>query len=115
MQLVYENIVAPCNFSLCLTMVLCRYDVNVTPDKRKVFLHHEAEVLQTLQEVRQHSAPQTRTELSLAGFTQHDASIKVGFSQCTDRQTVTISHCVDFAVWCTRTEMPLLHEASQRH
>ena len=28
-----------------------RYDVNVTPDKRKVFLHHEAEVLQTLQEV----------------------------------------------------------------
>lgn len=30
---------------------LCSYDVNVTPDKRKVFLHHEAEVLQTLQQV----------------------------------------------------------------
>lgn len=25
--------------------------MNVTPDKRKVFLHHEAEVLQTLQQV----------------------------------------------------------------
>lgn len=30
---------------------ICSYDVNVTPDKRKVFLHHEAEVLQTLQQV----------------------------------------------------------------
>lgn len=30
---------------------MCSYDVNVTPDKRKVFLHHEAEVLQALQEV----------------------------------------------------------------
>ena len=30
---------------------VCSYDVNVTPDKRKVFLHHEAEVLQALQEV----------------------------------------------------------------
>ena len=29
----------------------CRYDVNVTPDKRKVFLHHEAEMLQALQQV----------------------------------------------------------------
>ncbi|KAL0023381.1 hypothetical protein WJX79_000253 [Trebouxia sp. C0005] len=29
------------------------YDVNVTPDKRKVFLHHEAEVLQALQEALQ--------------------------------------------------------------
>lgn len=29
----------------------CRYDVNVTPDKRKVFLHHEAEILQALQQV----------------------------------------------------------------
>ncbi|DBA95699.1 hypothetical protein WJX82_003265 [Trebouxia sp. C0006] len=29
------------------------YDVNVTPDKRKVFLHHEAEMLQALQEALQ--------------------------------------------------------------
>ena len=36
---------------LTVVMLGCRYDVNVTPDKRKVFLHHEAEVLQTLQEV----------------------------------------------------------------
>ncbi len=33
------------------TESICSYDVNVTPDKRKVFLHHEAEVLQALQEV----------------------------------------------------------------
>ena len=29
----------------------CSYDINVTPDKRKTFLHHEDELLSALQEV----------------------------------------------------------------
>lgn len=29
----------------------CSYDINVTPDKRKSFLHHEDELLSALQEV----------------------------------------------------------------
>lgn len=34
-----------------LTTCWCSYDINVTPDKRKTFLHHEDELLSALQEV----------------------------------------------------------------
>lgn len=30
---------------------MCRFDVNVTPDKRKVFLHSEKAMLQAFQQV----------------------------------------------------------------
>ena len=33
-------------------LCLCSYDINVTPDKRKTFLHHEDGLLSALQKVR---------------------------------------------------------------
>ncbi len=37
--------------SLKQVLLVCRYDVNVTPDKRKVFIQEEAQILTALQQV----------------------------------------------------------------